>query len=473
MKVLLSSLFSIVLVTFISISLYSSNIKIFISESVYPLIYDIPLVGRELHLARSVYLEQQRKHEGLVHYVIDNFTDYSINYYDLPFPSYRQWRSKPTAYLEQTVDKIIIASGAASFLYINKEDIDQGNVIFNSIDSNIRKVITDDKFYRSGSTSIKDLKIIDNFLYLSYTKKLSDKCYNVSVLRSKVNFQKFEFEEVFSPEECLDHNYRKQNGGRLFPYKNGKLLLSIGIMDNHLEAQNKDTMFGKIVSFSPLNNEYEILSMGHRNPQGLYYDAENDVILNTEHQSLGGDEVNINIAPNPKNIKNYGWPISSYGSHYGRRKIEGQPLHDSHSDYGFVEPSIYFTPSLGISQIVKAPKDLSVNNSNDYFVSSMGYGVSEGGDMSLHHLRYDSNYSKVELYDTIPIGERIRDLEFLQGSTDILLILESTPAFAILKKKNYSCDKNNSPCHYDKKYILIDQTDPLNVVRESYEKLLP
>ena len=81
--------------------------------------------------------------------------------------------------------------------------------------------------------------------------------------------------------------------------------------------------------------------------------------------------------------------------------------------------------------------------------------------------------SKVEIYDIIPIGERIRDLEFLQGSNDILLILESTPAFAILRKKNYSCDKNISPCQYDKRYILVDRTDPLSVVRESYEELLP
>ena len=77
MKVLLTSLFSSILVILVSITFYSSQIKIFISESVYPLIYDIPFVGDELHLSKSVYLEQQRKHEGLVHYVIDNFTDYS------------------------------------------------------------------------------------------------------------------------------------------------------------------------------------------------------------------------------------------------------------------------------------------------------------------------------------------------------------------------------------------------------------
>ena len=61
--------------------------------------------------------------------------------------------------------------------------------------------------------------------------------------------------------------------------------------------------------------------------------------------------------------------------------------------------------------------------------------------MSLHHIRFDSEYNNLIVADIIPIGERIRDLELLKNSNKILLILESIPAFAILSKKNYSCDK--------------------------------
>ena len=57
--------------------------------------------------------------------------------------------------------------------------------------------------------------------------------------------------------------------------------------------------------------------MGHRNPQGVFYDKKEDIIYSTEHGPQGGDEINININPNPNNIKNYGWGISSYGEHYG------------------------------------------------------------------------------------------------------------------------------------------------------------
>jgi len=39
--------------------------------------------------------------------------------------------------------------------------------------------------------------------------------------------------------------------------------------------------------------------------------------LSTEHGPKGGDEININHNPILK-IKNFGWPISSYGEHYAK-----------------------------------------------------------------------------------------------------------------------------------------------------------
>ena len=37
----------------------------------------------------------------------------------------------------------------------------------------------------------------------------------------------------------------------------------------------------------------EIISLGHRNPEGLYYDKKNNYILETEHGPAGGDEINM------------------------------------------------------------------------------------------------------------------------------------------------------------------------------------
>ena len=59
--------------------------------------------------------------------------------------------------------------------------------------------------------------------------------------------------------------------------------------------------------------------MGHRNPQGLYYNQSKNFVLSTEHGPQGGDEINL-ITLLEKKIFNYGWPISSYGEHYGGRE---------------------------------------------------------------------------------------------------------------------------------------------------------
>ena len=54
-----------------------------------------------------------------------------------------------------------------------------------------------------------------------------------------------------------------------------------------------------------------IWTIGHRDPQGLFFDAEQRVLYATEHGPLGGDELNV-IAGGG----NYGWPLFSYGVNY-------------------------------------------------------------------------------------------------------------------------------------------------------------
>ena len=120
------------------------------------------------------------------------------------------------------------------------------------------------------------------------------------------------------------------------------------------------------------NREYEVVSMGHRNPQGLYFDKENNIILESEHGPRGGGELNlIDLDNTSDDIPNYGWPVVSYGKHYGgvvprnRAKYKKYPLYKSHTKYGFIEPLKDFTPSIGASEIVKIAK-------NKYVLASLG-----------------------------------------------------------------------------------------------------
>tara|TARA_A100001011_G_C14014611_1_gene716881 strand:- start:255 stop:800 length:546 start_codon:yes stop_codon:yes gene_type:complete len=181
--------------------------------------------------------------------------------------------------------------------------------------------------------------------------------------------------------------------------------------------------------------------MGHRNQQGLLIDSKNKFLLSSEHGPNGGDEVNL-INLNNKKIPNFGWPISSYGEHYSST-VRGHhdtntypdiakyaPLHKSHKEFGFIEPLINWTPSIGVSQIV-----LDENHDKKrILVAAMGNNIPEG-DRTVHEYIFSKEYKEKLDYDKIVIGERIRDMIFNKESKELLMILENSPVLAILKKE--------------------------------------
>ena len=391
--------------------------------------------------------------------------NYNIKTFLLPFPSFDKWSTKyelggkPIAYLEQTDNEIIIASGHGDFFSFEKKNIESENLVLKRIESNIKNLIKDEKFYSLGAYSIRDLLVLNNKILFSFTKELSNNCYNTSIMISDFNLNYLKFTEFFSYKDCLSKKTNKgfspvSSGGRMVSFKNGKILLTIGsfsrygpdaiiISEGHRKqtvkyeavAQAKNSMFGKIISIDLKSKDYEILTMGSRNQQGLYYDEDKNIIIFTEHGPKGGDEININFHPDNKIIENYGWPISSYGEHYDGVFRENAPLHKSHKDFGFIEPIKYFTPSIAISEIISIPETFNEKFTNDFFVGAMGFKkqINEG-DQSIHHIRFNENFDKIIFEDVIPIGERIRDMIFIKEKNIVLMVLESTPTIGILKQ---------------------------------------
>ena len=70
----------------------------------------------------------------------------------------------------------------------------------------------------------------------------------------------------------------------------------------HLKIKS---LLGKIIAIDLTSKNYELVSYGHRNPQGLYFHKEKNIIINTEHGPKGGDEINFNYL-NLKEDKNFG-----------------------------------------------------------------------------------------------------------------------------------------------------------------------
>ena len=348
-----------------------------------------------------------------------------------------------SGYIDKHNNKLILLSASGILAYsttpinkLNKE------LILKQIKTNIHEFINDDQFKKSrqhdfdwlegGWYSTKDIQIFEDDIYVSYTREVTSNCWNTSLLEGKMNYNFIKFDILFTSDECVhvDKNIDRefnahQSGGRITNLNKDTVLLSTGDFRSRHRVQNKNSIFGKIIKISKNNKDYSIISMGHRNPQGLFYDKANNFLLEAEHGPEGGDEINL-IQLNENNTPNYGWAISSYGEHYGgkyaprnKKKYVKYPLHKSHSDYGFIEPIKYFNPSIGISQIV------GLDIKNKYVVASLK-------DNSIYFFDLKSG-SKVENLERVSLGERIRDM--IKVDNGLILFLEDTASIALINLK--------------------------------------
>ncbi|MEB7051516.1 PQQ-dependent sugar dehydrogenase [Mammaliicoccus sciuri] len=101
------------------------------------------------------------------------------------------------------------------------------------------------------------------------------------------------------------------HGGRLKIGPDDKLYATTGDASNEQNAQDKDTLGGKILRINldgskpkdnPISNSY-VYSYGHRNPQGIVWTPDGQMYA-SEHGNQANDEIN-----EIKEGQNYGWPV--------------------------------------------------------------------------------------------------------------------------------------------------------------------
>jgi aldose sugar dehydrogenase len=143
-------------------------------------------------------------------------------------------------------------------------------------------------------------------------------------------------------------------GGRIQQDSTGRMFLTVGDFRKSHLAADENSSFGKILIGKP-GEGFSIYSRGHRNPQGLLWDADTQTLLETEHGPFGGDEINI-IRENV----HYGWPHETYGTNYDA-DLEDTYLADVGVSYGrhdrYTKPIFSYSPGIGIGQIRKVPAD--------------------------------------------------------------------------------------------------------------------
>jgi hypothetical protein len=338
-----------------------------------------------------------------------------------------------SGYIDFFENNIFILSSRGVLAY--RKNLSDDKINFKKIKNNINDFIGINQFEKEQWFSLKDILIDKNQVYISYTEEIREDCWNTSVISGIINYERIVFKRLFSPKECIHsiNNVDKifnahQSGGRIISFDDSNILLSIGDYRSRHFAQDKDSINGKIIKININNSNYKIISMGHRNPQGLYFDKERNLILETEHGPLGGDEINLIEVDkiNEQKIQNYGWAIASAGEHYGGKSeknlkiYEKYPLFKSHSDHGFIEPLKTFVPSIAISEIVKIGK-------NKYVLGSMG--KNREGDKSLYFFELN-NEKKIINLEQVKVFERIRDLSFKDNK--LYLFMEDTPSIGVI-----------------------------------------
>lgn len=451
------------------IFLFQAEIKAIIKDTVSPELYQRASFIKKLILNQDFGFHRYENVLGETYNEIKDFiyseefsftikgkvtqSNSKVTIYNIPpiFPAVRV-NHYNTAYIDFFNDNLIYATKNGIFYKvtrINKE------LNFTPFNSNILDFFNDKKveknasinYYNSGTISkfgIKDILVNNNQIYISYIEDFGNDNYNTSILKAKIS-DSLVFSKFFSSANYINSNFKEfypiQSGGRIVDYKKDSILFSLGEYRDRLKAQDLSNDNGKIIAINKFDGGSRIISYGHRNPQGLDYDKENKYLISTEHGPNGGDEINFNISTNI--IKNYGWPISSYGYHYSPENaindshegsknivVEGSPLYKSHEEYGFIEPIFYWEKSPGVSEVnfISHKK-----NYPEFIVSTLGYDTIKSPDSQhLLHFKYDINTKVINQISRYSVNERIRDIKYSTKTNELFFVGESSGVVGIL-----------------------------------------
>ncbi len=198
-------------------------------------------------------------------------------------------------------------------------------------------------------------------------------------------------------------------GSRIAFDEHGHVYFGVGDRGERPSAQELDSHNGSVMRLHrdgrvPKDNPFvgrddalpEIWSYGHRNPQGMAYDPDNERLWLIEHGPRGGDEINLVLRG-----RNYGWPVISYGKEYWGPVAVGEGTHRE----GMEQPVKQYTPSI-------APGSLLLYSGKAF---SAWHGNLFAGALKLRHINRVTLNAKgqavAEERLLTDLDERIRALE--------------------------------------------------------------
>ena len=385
------------------------------------LLYDI---NSEVYFKEQLSFSETNKFLDLYYICCEEYDFYNQN-------------MRNVGYLELFLDNVFFINGFGDLFYFNLEKMIDKDIQTKliRISSNIEEVISNEYIFKdssgqlNGQESIKGFQIHNEKMYISYIEEKSPSCVTLGILFGDISFDDIKFESLISFEECIEReNANVQVSGGKMLFEGNILYLTVGDFGQSKFAQNENSIFGKILKINLDNLTQEIVSLGHRNPQGIEFTSRNNLIIETEHGARYGDEVNL---IDLKNIENFGNPISSYSVHYGDITgkdifIEEQPFNKSHKEYGFKEPIYVWGPDMpggrnGVGDIIK----------NYFNQSQESFFIASYSARYLYEINLNISESSIEKIIGYKVGNRIRDIEYIPDQNKYLLILENPPLLAV------------------------------------------
>ena len=205
-----------------------------------------------------------------------------------------------------------------------------------------------------------------------------------------------------------------QAAGRLINAPDGGVYWTVGDYEidgtdskGPANSQRADATYGKIYHVGLPEGGLSVVSIGHRNPQGLAIDGAGN-FWSTEQGPMGGDELNLIVAGT-----NYGWPYVTLGVQYAKWNSDvrawalntAQGRHD-----GFTPPHYAWLPSIAPSSI-RLVQGVDPRWDGDLLVSTLK-------DRSLHRLRMDG--TRVLYDERVDMPGRVRDTAVTGGLIYVL-----------------------------------------------------
>lgn len=231
--------------------------------------------------------------------------------------------------------------------------------------------------YQNGQSGLLDIQLHPNYVnngwvYATYAKPSAGGG-STTLIRFQLDENQItNLEELYQTTPVSSS--RTHFGSRIIFDNDGYLYFSTGERGTKENAQDLTNDMGKVHRLyddgripedNPFVNQpnakHSIWSYGHRNIQGMVYDAANDIIYATEHGPRGGDELNI-----VEEANNYGWPVITYGINY-----DGSIISDLTEKEGMEQPIHYWVPSIATCGLLFYTGDKYPDWENSLFVGAL------------------------------------------------------------------------------------------------------